>query len=71
MVAATDLDNLSALLETVEVEPVKFGESCKMPIPSQAPLANSEGEGVETRRRAPKIERYGEGIVQTTNRAIW
>jgi len=28
--------NLSALLETARVEFVKFGERCKMPIPSQA-----------------------------------
>jgi hypothetical protein len=62
---------MSALLETVGVEFVKFGEPCKMAIPSEAPLANSERERVETRRRTPKIERYGEGIVQTTNRAIW
>lgn len=55
--------NLSALLETVGVESVKFGERFKMPIPSQA----QRWEGVETRRQTPKIERYGEGIVQTTN----
>lgn len=41
-----------------------------MPIPSQALLADSEKEGVETRRQAPKIDRYGEGIVQTTNRQL-
>ena len=64
------IENLSALLETVGVELVKFGKRFKMPIPSQALLANSEREGVETRRRAPKIERYGEGIVQTTNRKL-
>jgi len=27
---------LSALLETIGVEPVKFGEGCKMLIPSEA-----------------------------------
>ena len=35
-----------------------------MAIPSQA----SQDEGVETRRGAPKTVKYGEGIVQTTNR---
>lgn len=48
--------NLSALLETVGVEFVKFGEGCKMLIPSEAPLANSERERVETRRRTPKAQ---------------
>lgn len=51
----------------LDVELVKFGEGFNLLIPSQAPLANSEREGVETRRQAPKTERYGEGIVQTTN----
>jgi len=41
---------LSALLETAEVELVKFGEACQMVIPSQARTR----EGVETWRRAPK-----------------
>ncbi len=41
---------LSALLETVSVELLKFGETCKMAIPSQA----LQREGVETRRAAPK-----------------
>jgi len=36
--------NLSALLETAEVELVKFGEACQMVIPSQARTR----EGVET-----------------------
>ena len=56
---------MGALVEMLGVELVKFGESFKMPIPSQAPLANSEREGVETRRRASKVERHDEGIVQT------
>jgi hypothetical protein len=43
-----------------------------MAIPSQARRSNDQREGVETRRAAPKAnakvrERYGEGIVQTTN----
>ena len=35
---ATDLNvkNLSALEEILRVEPLKFGETCKMAIPSQA-----------------------------------
>jgi hypothetical protein len=36
MAYTTDLDNLSALSETVGVELVKFGERFKMPIPSEA-----------------------------------
>ena len=43
------IDNLSALLETVGVEPVKFGEDCKMLIPSEV----QKWKRVETRRRAP------------------
>ena len=46
------IDNLSALLETVGVELVKFGEGCKMLIPSQA----WKQEGVETRWQAPKAK---------------
>ena len=56
----------SARGETRGAEPLKLGESTRAtppPIPSQA-LA---GEGVETRRAAPKSGGYGEGIVQTTN----
>lgn len=36
MVDAGDLNDLSAWLETVNVERFKFGEACKMVIPSQA-----------------------------------
>ena len=50
-------------METLGVELLKFGETCKMAIPSQA----WKQEGVETRRAAPKARCYGEGIVQTTN----
>ena len=51
LVDATDLDrSLSAPGETPDVEPLKVGEPCQMAIPSQAP----HGEGVETRRAAPK-----------------
>ena len=65
-VDAPDLDdNLSARRETGDVELLKFGEPCKMAIPSQA----RRREGVETRRAAPKLRfaGNGEGIVQTTN----
>ena len=44
-----------------------------MAIPSQAPAEYSAGEGVETRRVAPKSRDYagdGEGIVQTANSAL-
>jgi hypothetical protein len=60
------LINLSAHKETYGVEPVKFGEGCKMLIPSQASDRISV-EGVETRRQASKAFCYDEGIVQTTN----
>lgn len=43
-----------------------------MAIPSQAPAEYSAGEGVETRRVAPKPRNYlgdGEGIVRTANPA--
>jgi len=43
---------LSALAETPDVELLKVGETCQMAIPSQAP----QGEGVETRRAAPKAD---------------
>ncbi len=61
--------NLSAFRETGNVELLKVGEPCKMAIPSQA---SHKEEGVETRRAASKtldflIQRYDEGIVQTTN----
>ena len=56
------LEDLSALAGNPDVELLKFGEPCQMAIPSQA-----RREGVETRRAAPKAQRYGEGIVQTTN----
>ena len=68
-VDAPDLDDdLSARRETGDVELLKFGEPCKMAIPSQA----RRREGVETRRAAPKLRfaGNGEGIVQTTN-AHW
>jgi len=38
----------------VRVEPVKFGERCKMPIPSQA--LQKCIEGVETRRQGPNAK---------------
>jgi len=44
-----------------------------MAIPSQAPAEYFAGEGVETRRVAPKPRNYlgdGEGIVQTANPAL-
>ncbi|RSB81110.1 hypothetical protein EFD55_10950 [Rhizobium pisi] len=43
---------LSAPAETPAVELLKVGETCQMAIPSQAP----SGEGVETRRAAPKAK---------------
>ncbi len=49
-VDATDLNTLSALRETEDVELLKFGEPCEMAIPSQA---RPRREGVETRRAAP------------------
>ncbi len=50
MVDAPDLNfRLSALGETQGAELLKFGEACKMVIPSQA----RRREGVETRRAAP------------------
>lgn len=55
--------SLSALRETGGAELLKFGETCKMAIPSQA----RRREGVETRRAAPTAQCYGEGMVQTTN----
>ena len=55
---------LSAHRETSGVELLKVGGTCHMAIPSQA----RRREGVETRRAAPTAKRYGEGIVQTTNR---
>src|SRR5436309_2420871 len=54
-----------------------------MAIPSQAPMGRPrvavlDGEGVETRRAAPTLQRglparpeHGEGIVQTTNPPAW
>ena len=50
-------------METPDVELLKFGETYKMAIPSQA----RKREGVETRRAASKAKCYDEGIVQTTN----
>ena len=59
------------------------GKPCSMAIPSQAldgssPAAVLDGEGVETRRAAPTLQRglparpeHGEGIVQTTNPPAW
>ena len=44
---------LSARRETGDAELLKFGEPCKMAIPSQALTEHSEREGVETRRAAP------------------
>src|ERR1700683_4303649 len=44
--------NLSARRETGDAELLKFGEPCKMAIPSQA-RPESGREGVETRRAAP------------------
>lgn len=41
--------------------------SCSMPIPSEA----LKRERVETRRAAPKVHDYGEGIVQTTNLGLF
>jgi len=57
------MENLSALLVTVEVEPVKFGETPALyeAIPNQA--CDSQ-EGVETGRQASHVD---EGTVQTTN----
>lgn len=58
-------NDLSARGEIRDVELPKLGEACQMVIPSQA----LTGEGVETRRAAPKrgTAAHGEGIVQTTN----
>jgi len=59
------------------------GKPCFMAIPSQAPMGRPreavlDGEGVETRRAAPTLQRglparpeHGEGIVQTTNPPAW
>ncbi len=52
MVDAADLNNLSALAETRDVELLKVGEAFQMVIPSQAFWKRKEG--VETRRAAPK-----------------
>jgi len=53
MVDAPDLNfRLSALGETQGAELLKFGEACKMVIPSQA----QRREGVETRRAAPTAD---------------
>lgn len=49
MVDKTDLNNLSARLETFGVEFPKFGEPFNMGIPSEA----RKWERVETRRGAP------------------
>ena len=38
LVDATDLNELSALRETADAELLKFGETCEMAIPSQAPV---------------------------------
>lgn len=38
LVDATDLNQLSALEETSDVELLKFGETCQMAIPSQASI---------------------------------
>ena len=48
--AQDSYERLGALLETVDVELLKVGETCEMAIPSQA----SKDEGVETRRAASK-----------------
>ena len=62
--AQDSYEKLGASLETVNVELLKFGEPCRMAIPSQA----YKEEGVETRRAASKgIFFYDEGIVQRTN----
>ena len=79
LVDARDLsNNLSAHRETGEVELPKFGEAFTgnpepSPFNTQKNVCN-EGEGVETRRAAPKAHRRtaareGEGIVQTPNGA--
>ena len=54
MVDAADLNNLSALRETEDVELLKVGEACKMVIPSQTFWKRKEG--VETRRAASKAK---------------
>jgi hypothetical protein len=41
---------MSALVETLNVESRKFGETCKMAMPSQTTVV----EGVETRHGTPK-----------------
>ena len=62
--AQDSYERLGASLETVNVELLKVGETCKMAIPSQT----SKDEGVETRRAASKgMISYDEGIVQRTN----
>ena len=48
--AQDSYEKLGASLETVNVELLKVGETCKMAIPNQAPLS----EGVETRRAASR-----------------
>ena len=44
LVDAPDLDNLSARGETRDVELLKFGEPCKMAIPSQARRLTATGK---------------------------
>ncbi len=73
------LKSLSARSETAGAEPFKFGETPGArraeATPSQARMPREcRREGVETRRRAPKVARAdeslagdGEGIVQRTN----
>ena len=52
----------SALREIVGVEGIKFGERCKMPIPSQALMGRCRDLTVPTYGKC-----YGEEKVQTTN----
>lgn len=72
LVDATDLKQIEcSRRETMGVEPLKFGETSQVAIPSQARRLTRR-EGVETRRAAPKAETAqavgeGEGIVQTPN----
>jgi hypothetical protein len=60
---------LSPRREIPGVKPVKVGEGPEAArfelMPSQAP--ETPGEGVESRRRAPKAPGYGEGVLQPTN----
>ena len=55
-------------METLRVEPLKFGESFVENPHGNAEPSPSNGEGVESRRGAPKGDgSYGEGVLQTTN----